>query len=97
MQKSIGVLNWIRPPHMVPSQLKILIPVGMPTAIEVIVKKLLAYEFIPTVNIWCAHTLMLTKPINTVAPTITGYPKIGLRENTGTISEMNAKEGRIRT
>ena len=42
MQNSIGVLNWIRPPHIVPSQLKILIPVGIPTAIEVMVKKLLA-------------------------------------------------------
>ncbi len=41
----------------------------------------------PTVNMWCAHTLKLTNPIATVAATITGYPKIGLRENTGTISE----------
>ena len=42
MQNNIGVLNWILPPHMVPSQLKILIPVGTPTAMVVIVKKLLA-------------------------------------------------------
>ena len=42
MQNSIGVLNWIFPPHIVPSQLKILIPVGTPTSIEVIAKKLLA-------------------------------------------------------
>ncbi len=42
MQKSIGVLNWILPPHIVPSQLKILIPVGMPTAMVVIAKKLFA-------------------------------------------------------
>src|SRR5262249_46626404 len=97
MQNNIGVLNWILPPHIVPSQLKILMPVGMPTAIEVIVKKLLAYEFIPTVNMWCAHTLMLTNPIKTVAPTITGYPKIGFREKTGTISDIKAKLGRIRT
>ncbi len=48
-------------------------------------------------NMWCAHTLMLTKPIATEAATITGYPNIGLREKTGTISEMNAKQGRIRT
>ena len=38
MQNSIAVLNKIFPPHMVPSQLKILIPVGMPTIIEVIAK-----------------------------------------------------------
>src|SRR5258708_34036871 len=96
-QNSIGVLNWILPPHMVPSQLKILIPVGTPTAIVVIAKKLLAYELIPIVNMWCAQTLMLTKAMQTVAPTMTGYPKIGLRENTGIISEANAKQGMIRT
>ena len=42
MLNSIGVLNWIFPPHIVPIQLKILIPVGTPTAIVVMVKKLLA-------------------------------------------------------
>ena len=42
MLNSIGVLNWILPPHIVPIQLKILIPVGTPTAIVVRVKKLLA-------------------------------------------------------
>ena len=45
------------------------------------------------VNMWCAHTLMLTKPMQTVAATMTGYPKIGLRENTGMISDMKAKAG----
>src|SRR3954470_15710040 len=97
MENNIGVLNWIRPPHMVPSQLKILIPVGTPTAIVVIVKKLFAYELMPMVNMWCAHTLMLTKAIQIVAATMTGYPKIGFREKTGMISDMNAKHGRIRT
>src|SRR4029077_5658326 len=93
---SIGVLNWIFPPHMGPSQLKILIPVGTPTAIVVIVKKLFAYELIPTENMWCAHTLMLTKPMQAVAATMTGYPKIGFRENTGMISDMKAKQGIMR-
>src|SRR5258708_6046980 len=93
MQNSIGVLNWMRPPHIVPIQLKILIPVGIPTIIVVIVKKLFPYELIPTVNMWWAQTLVLTKPIATVAATITGYPKIGLREKTGMISEANAKQG----
>ena len=72
IENSIGVLNWIRPPHIVPSQLKILIPVGTPTAIVVIAKKLLAYELMPIVNMWCAHTLMLTKAMQTVAATMTG-------------------------
>src|SRR5207302_1039107 len=83
MLNSIGVLNWILPPHIVPSQLKILIPVGTAITMLVIVKKLFAYEFIPTVNMWCAHTLMLTNAMAMVAATMTGYPKIGFRENTG--------------
>ena len=41
-------------------------------------------------------TLMLTNAMHTVAPTITGYPKIGLRENTGMISDMKAKHGMMR-
>jgi hypothetical protein len=84
------------PPHIVPIQLKIVIPVGTPIAMLVIAKKLLAEELIPIVNMWCAHTLMLRKAIQTVAPTMTGYPKIGFLENTGTISEMKAKEGIIK-
>ena len=43
------------------------------------------------------ETLMLTKAMHTVAATITGYPKIGLREKTGMISDMKAKQGMIRT
>src|ERR1700758_4177055 len=82
---------------MVPSQLKILIPVGTPTAIVVIVKKLFVYELIPTENMWCAQTLMLTNPMQTVAATMTGYPKIGLREKTGIISDMKAKHGIMST
>ncbi len=82
---------------MVPNQLKILIPVGTPTAMVVSTKNALEYDAIPTVNMWWAQTLMLTKPIATVAATMMGYPKIGLRENTGTISETKAKAGMIRT
>src|SRR5271165_6346474 len=51
----------------------------------------------PTVNMWCAHTLRLIKPIVTVAATMIEYPKMGLRENTGTISEMNANAGMTST
>ena len=34
------------------NQVKILIPVGIPTIMVVIVKKLFPYELIPTVNMW---------------------------------------------
>src|SRR5438876_813861 len=39
---------------------------------------------------------MLTKAIQTVAATMTGYPKIGFRETTGTMSDIKAKQGIIR-
>src|SRR5580692_25605 len=97
MQNNIGLLNWIFPPHIVPSQLKILMPVGTAITMVVRTKKLLEYELMPMVNMWCAHTLMLTNPMQRVAPTMTGYPKIGFRENTGTISDTNAKAGITRT
>ena len=97
VQKSIGALNWIFPPHIVASQLKILIPVGTAMAIVVKTKKVLAVELIPTVNMWCAHTLMLMNPMATVAATITGYPKIALRENTGMISDAIANAGMTST
>ena len=51
----------------------------------------------PTVNMWCAHTLKLTNPIATLAATMTGYPKIGLREKTGMISDRKAKAGMTKT
>ncbi len=35
--------------------------------------------------------------MQTVAATITGYPNIGLREKTGTISDRKANAGIIRT
>ena len=41
-EKHRGVAKWIFPPHMVPIQLKIFIPVGIPTTIVVRVKKALA-------------------------------------------------------
>src|SRR5215471_21335314 len=96
-QNSMGVLNSIFPPHMVASQLKILIPVGTPTAIVDKAKKALAFEVMPTVNMWWAHTLMLMNPIPTVAATMMGYPKIAFRENTGMTSEATANAGMTRT
>jgi hypothetical protein len=45
---------------------------------------------------WWAQTLKLMNPMQTVAATITGYPKIGLRENTGIISEAKANAGTTR-
>src|SRR5262245_18326819 len=96
-QKSIGVLKRIFPPHMVASQLKILIPVGTAMAIVDSTKKPFAVEFIPMVNMWWSHTLMLMNAMATVAATMMGYPKIVFREKTGMISEAMANAGSTST
>ncbi|COG55475.1 Uncharacterised protein [Streptococcus pneumoniae] len=66
----IGVVKRILPPHIVKSQLNILIPVGTAIAIVATEKIALATGPSPTVNIWCAHTINPKNPINTVANTI---------------------------
>jgi hypothetical protein len=60
------------PPHMVASQLKILIPVGTAIAIVDRTKNVFPAELMPTVNMWWAQTLILIKPMPTVAPTMMG-------------------------
>jgi hypothetical protein len=87
MQHSMGNLNEMRPPYMVASQLKILIPVG--TAIKSVeaTKKVLSADPMPTVNMWCAQAPVPMMPMVTVAATIIGYPNSTLRENTGIISD----------
>src|SRR4030095_10283603 len=96
MQKSMGSSKRILPPYIVPIQLKILIHVGMATRKVEIAKKVLPTEVIPTENMWCAQTLTLIRPIIAVAPTMMGYPKMGLREKTGMISERQGKARIIR-
>jgi hypothetical protein len=82
---------------MVANQLKILIPVGTAIAIVDSTKKVLAAELMPTVNMWCAQTLIEMNPMQTVAATMTEYPKIGLREKTGMISDAKANAGMTKT
>ena len=57
---------------MVASQLKILIPVGTEITMVAKTKKVLAAAPRPTVNMWCAQTLRLMKPMPTDAATIAG-------------------------
>jgi hypothetical protein len=49
--QSIGVVNLIEPPYIVPNQLKILIPVGTAIIIVAAVKYALVSTSIPTVYI----------------------------------------------
>ncbi len=94
--KSMGVGNRRAPPHMVASQLKILIPVGMAMIIVLATKKESAMGPSPTVNMWWLHTPHPMKPMRIPAYTTTGYPNRGFLEKVGMTSEMIPKDGRMR-
>jgi hypothetical protein len=64
---SIAVLSVILPRYRVPSQLNILIPVGM--AMRAVMKLKNGRNTDPVVNMWCAHTVQLSRPMPMVANT----------------------------
>src|SRR5579875_2824382 len=82
--------------QMVANQLKILTAVGIAISVVLVAKNAWAITGRPTANIWCAHTVKLKKPIATPDQATKVYPKIGLREKTGSTSEMMPKAGKIR-
>ncbi len=65
--QTIGLLNSRLPPHIVAIQLKILMPVGTAMTMVAAVKYILVFTSMPTVNMWCAHTMKPTTPIATMA------------------------------
>ncbi len=69
-ENSIGDAKRIRPPYIVASQLKNLIPVGIDTKNVATAKNRSGMRPIPTQNIWCAHTLKLMNAIPIVAAAI---------------------------
>jgi hypothetical protein len=93
--KSSGVLKRMSPPHSVPNQLKILIPVG--TAMNMVdrAKAEFATGPSPTANMWWAHTPQPMKPIAMPAKTMAAYPNIGLRAKVGSTSETMPIAGKI--
>ena len=60
---SIEVLSLTEPPHIVPIQLNILMPVGMAMAIVVRAKTELATGPRPTVNMWWLQTAQPMNPM----------------------------------
>lgn len=65
-QSSGGLyVNWV--PCRVPSHLKILMPVGTAMIIVADVKYARVSTSIPTVNMWCAHTMNPKIPIAIIA------------------------------
>src|SRR3972149_5516590 len=85
--KYSGVFRLMDPPHNVPSQLKILMPVG--TAIRIVDTPKAAFAIAPrpVVYMWCAHTPQLMKAMAMPEKATNGYPHSGLRENVGSTSE----------
>ena len=68
MQKSMGVENHRCPRHIVPIQLKNLIPVG--TAMSRLRREKNGRSTTPVVNMWCAHTPVDSAAIDIVANTM---------------------------
>jgi hypothetical protein len=68
MANSMGVSNFTEPRHIVPIQLKNLIPVG--TAIKYDIKLKKGRSTTPVVNMWCAQTLVDRAAIEIVANTM---------------------------
>jgi len=85
LAKSIGVFITIRPPNIVATQLKILIPVGTAIIIVALVKYARVSTSKPTVNIWCAQTIKPKKPIESIAYIIPRLPKTAFDENLETM------------
>jgi len=65
--QSIGVSYLILAPWIVANHLKILIPVGTAIIIVAAVKYARVSTSIPTVNIWCAHTMKPKIPMANIA------------------------------
>src|SRR5256885_7675820 len=80
---SIGVSKLIEPRHMVVSQLNTFTPVGTAIRTVAYMKNRIPAVGMPTVNMWCAHTMNERTAIEAVAYTIEGYPNRGFLENSG--------------
>lgn len=67
MAQIIGVSQVMWPFHMVPTQLKNFIPVGM--AIRKVMNEKNGSKMAPVTNMWCAHTAIDIPPMDSVAKT----------------------------
>ena len=57
MANSIGEVYSILPPHMVPSQLKVLIALGKAIIMVAVIKVIPSIGFMPETNIWWPQTI----------------------------------------
>src|SRR5438552_119093 len=54
---SMGVVNSMRPPHTVPSQLKTFTALGRAISIVETMNVMPSTGFMPDTNMWCPHTI----------------------------------------
>lgn len=71
---SIAGLGLISVPYKVLNHLKTLIPVGIAIIMVAAVKYARVSKSIPTVNMWCAHTINPRRPIVLIAYTMPKCP-----------------------
>lgn len=71
-----GALDVRYEPYSVLTHLNTLIPVGMAIIMVAAVKYARVSKSIPTVNMWCAHTIKPKRPIVLIAYTIPKWPKV---------------------
>ena len=93
-ENSIGVCSRILPSQIVANQEKIFTPVGTAITMEVIMYGTRSLGSSPLVNMWCAQTVSPSTLMAMLDRAIILYPKIGLREKTGKISETMPIPGR---
>src|SRR6478735_58416 len=91
IDQSIGDSKVSDPRHIVPIQLKIFTPVG--TAMSIVISENHGSSTEPVTYMWCAQTVTDSAAMAIVAYTRVLYPKIGLRLNTGKISDTMPKNG----
>ncbi len=70
MQNSIGVSNVRAPRHMVDTQLNTFTPVGTAISMVAYIKNSSPATGMPTVYMWCAHTINDRKAMDAVAYTM---------------------------
>src|ERR1700693_3427410 len=92
---SIGVVKWMLPPQSVPSQLNVLMAEGTAITIVEIMKVVPSSGFMPLWNMWWPQTMNPSPAMPNIEYAIARYPKIGLREKTGRISEVIPIAGRV--
>ena len=94
MANSIGVLKRMRPPHIVPIQLKNFTPVGTAMSIDSPAKN--GRSTAPVVNMWCAHTPTDRRRWRSWRRRCRCTRTPGGRENTGITSVTTPKYGSTR-